>query len=76
MIQERFEVGDLVRDKLNEKEGSYGLGIVIRVCDDEAAQEWLRHGAEPPKEAIHTVDVYFTKFRRSIAFHGTYLERV
>ena len=70
MIQERFEVGDLVRDKLNEKEGSYG------VCDDEAAQEWLRHGAEPPKEAVHTVDVYFTKFRRSIAFHGTYLERV
>lgn len=76
MIPETFEVGDLVRDKLNEKEASYGLGIVIRVCDDEAAQEWRRYGAEPPKEAIHTVDVYFTKFKKVIAFHGTYLERV
>ena len=79
---ESFEVGDLVRDKLNEKDHAYGLGIVVstestgllgemqRMEEDE-----VQHFADadiPGKR----YDVYFTTFERTITFHGDYLEKV
>jgi hypothetical protein len=36
---EPFEVGDLVRDKLNEGDGSYGLGVVVTVDSEGLCAE-------------------------------------
>jgi hypothetical protein len=77
-----FDVGDLVRDVLNNGDGSYGLGVIVTadsenrcVQDPEAAGSGARIPADqdiPGKR----YDVYFNKFERTITFHGDYLEKV
>jgi len=68
-----FKVGDLVRDKLNQNNNSYGLGVVV---DDNLAPSkgelWDRLDVALGKK----YSVYFTKFGKTITFHGDYLERV
>jgi hypothetical protein len=73
-----FEVGDLVRDKLNEDAGAYGLGVVVATDVHEVLWE---PGETNPEEEVEGIigkryDVYFTKFERTITFHGDYLEKV
>ena len=68
-----LKVGDLVRDKLNHKDHSYGLGGIV---DDDIppskGESWDRmFGALGKKYSV-----YFTKFGKTITFHGDYLERV
>ena len=68
-----FKVGDLVRDKLNQKDNSYGLGVIV---DDDLppskGELWDRlDGAHGKKYSV-----YFTKFGKTLTFHGDYLERV
>ena len=68
-----LKVGDLVRDKLNHKDNSYGLGVIV---DDDIppskGESWDRMiGALGKKYSV-----YFTKFGKTITFHGDYLERV
>jgi hypothetical protein len=77
-----FEVGDLVRDKLNEGDGAYGLGVVVTtdshgllgemVMTEEGGAQHFGDVDIPGKR----YDVYFTKFERTITFHGDYLEKV
>jgi hypothetical protein len=68
-----FKVGDLVRDKLNQNNNSYGLGVIV---DDDLAPSkgelWDRLDGALGKK----YSVYFTKFGKTITFHGDYLERV
>jgi len=73
-----FKVGDLVRDKLNEGDGAYGLGVIVRT-----EEEGLLNEKRPPRPADQTrdlpgnrYDVYFNKFETTITFHGDYLEKV
>jgi hypothetical protein len=68
-----LKVGDLVRDKLNQKDNSYGLGVIV---DDNLppskGELWDRlDGAHGKKYSV-----YFTKFGKTMTFHGDYLERV
>ena len=69
-----FKVGDLVRDKLNQTDNSYGIGVVV---DDDLpptiGESWDRLQTGPAQKKY---DVYFSKFGRTITFHGDYLERV
>ena len=69
-----FKVGDLVRDKLNQTDNSYGIGVVV---DDDlpptVGERWDRLQTGP---AQNKYAVYFSKFGRTITFHGDYLERV
>tara|TARA_Y100000310_G_scaffold17140_1_gene17006 strand:+ start:4746 stop:4991 length:246 start_codon:yes stop_codon:yes gene_type:complete len=81
-MMEAFEVGDLVRDKLNNGDGSYGLGVIVTVDSvgliGEAA-ETAGSGARIPADQDipgNRYDVYFNKFKRIITFHGDYLEKV
>ena len=77
-----FDVGDLVRDVLNNGDGAYGLGVVVRT----GSQGILANPPTPthrpwPQEADVDIegprfDVYFNKFERIITFHGDYLEKV
>ena len=78
---DKFEVGDLVRDKLNEGDGAYGLGVVVATDSTGLLEEeGLTLGNEqayadqdiPGKR----YDVYFNKFERTITFHGDYLDKV
>jgi len=70
-----FKVGDLVRDKLNQRENSYGIGVVLGVdLPPTKGERWGR--VSPPGPAQKKYSVYFTKFERTITFHGDYLERV
>jgi len=78
-----FEVGDLVRDKLNADEGAYGLGVVVSTESTGLIGEIARAPAyrdvySPAAADIpgKRYDVYFTKFERTITFHGDYLEKV
>lgn len=66
-----FEVGDLVRDALNEDKGAYGLGIVVGFVEDEEEEEFHPELALPFRYRV-----YFTEFERVITFHGDYLEKV
>ena len=72
-----LKVGDLVRDKLNKEEYNYGLGIITRVGKWPAPEEDCPKYADgemfPPGKRYN---VYFTRFGRTIEFHGDYLERV
>ena len=68
-----LKIGDLVRDKLNQKDNSYGLGVIV---DDNLppskGELWDRlDGAHGKKYSV-----YFTKFGKTMTFHGDYLERV
>jgi hypothetical protein len=65
-----FDVGDLVRDKLNLGNESYGLGVILSEPRPEA------NTLEDELVGVCVYDVYFTKFERTITFHGDYLEKV
>ncbi len=71
-----FKVGDLVRDKLNKDDNSYGIGIVVDNAVPPTTEErWARlQVSSGPAQKKY--DVYFTKFGKTITFHGDYLERV
>jgi hypothetical protein len=76
---ESFTVGDLVRDKLNEDDGSYGLGIVVAVdtktlLGEIAVEDFPKYADQDIAGTRY--DVYFNKFERTITFHGDYLEKV
>jgi len=70
-----FKVGDLVRDKLNQRDNSYGIGVVV---DDDLpptkGERWERLLVFGPGQKKYAV--YFSKFGRTITFHGDYLERI
>ena len=69
-----FKVGDLVRDKLNKDDNSYGIGIVVdNNPSPTIGERWDRLQTGPAQKKY---DVYFTKFEKTITFHGDYLERV
>tara|TARA_R110002020_G_scaffold53430_5_gene149537 strand:- start:2013 stop:2228 length:216 start_codon:yes stop_codon:yes gene_type:complete len=70
---EKFEVGDLVKDALNEGGGTYGLGIVVGINADFTEEDEAYH---PEKFPPLKYNVYFTEFERIITFHGDYLEKV
>jgi hypothetical protein len=74
-----FDVGDLVRDVLNNGDGSYGLGIITRantqtLLGESPEEDYPKHADQdiPGKR----YDVYFNKFERTITFHEDYLEKV
>ena len=70
-----FKVGDLVRDKLNKDDNSYGSGIVVdNDLPPTIGEKWDR--LQPLGPAQKKYDVYFTKFGKTITFHGDYLERI
>ena len=75
-------MGDLVRDRLNKDEGAYGLGVVVSTESigliGEVAGLASRDVYSPADADIpgKRYDVYFTKFERTITFHGDYLEKV
>tara|TARA_R100000664_G_C2680072_1_gene88464 strand:+ start:401 stop:643 length:243 start_codon:yes stop_codon:yes gene_type:complete len=78
----KFEVGDLVRDKLNMPDVNYGLGVVV---DVETREQYVERLEKEGRLHIGDYDtikggkkyrVYFTQFERTITFHGDYLERV
>ena len=69
-----FKVGDLVRDKLNEREQSYGLGIVTGVGRQVPEEDYPKYADD--LVAGNRYNVYFTRFGKTIEFHGDYLERV
>ena len=73
-----LEVGDLVRDKLNEGAGSYGLGVVVRTEKEGLSDhKWLYMPVGQDQELPgKRYDVYFNKFERTVTFHGDYLEKV
>ena len=83
---ESFQVGDLVRDKLNMGTESYGLGVVVKIesmglIGEQAPQRepnsgWTEATEGDPDIPGKRYDVYFNKFERTITFHGDYLERV
>jgi len=64
-----IEVGDLVRDKLNDSHHSYGLGVVVEIGESETTES-------NPTQAPKKYAVYFTRFNKTLTFHGDYLERV
>ena len=77
-----LKVGDLVRDVLNSGDGAYGLGVVVRTESRGLLDDPPKPTHQPwPQEADANIegprfDVYFTKFERTITFHGDYLEKV
>ena len=75
---ETLEVGDLVRDNLNQGAGNYGLGVIVKVNVPSAiGEKWAR--SDPPSDhdlSGKRYEVYFNKFERTITFHGDYLEKV
>jgi len=77
-MKRELEVGDLVRDKLNNGSESYGLGVVVSSGIALAPEVSKIHGKEYTAAEIpgKRYDVYFTKFEKTITFHGDYLEKV
>ena len=85
-MTETFEVGDLVRDKLNTDDGAYGLGVVVatestgligeQAHHREPNTGWTEATESDPDIPGKRYDVYFNKFERTITFHGDYLEKV
>ena len=76
-----LEVGDLVRDKLNSGEGTYGLGVVVATDSTGLLEEEVQVLGNEQLYADQDIpgkryDVYFNKFERTITFHGDYLEKV
>ena len=67
-----FEIGDLVKDALNEGPGTYGLGIIVGINEAMEDEESYHPEKFPPLK----YNVYFTEFERIITFHGDYLEKV
>ena len=80
-MTETFDVGDLVRDKLNTDDGSYGLGVVVATDSRGLLGEDVHAPRDRGTYADQDIpgkryDVYFNKFERTITFHGDYLEKV
>lgn len=75
---ETFKVGDLVRDKLNEGDGAYGLGVIVRTEEEGLLNEKRPHRSADQTRDLpgNRYDVYFNKFETTITFHGDYLEKV
>ena len=73
-MRETFEVGDLVRDKLNKEDHNYGLGVVIGSGEEIPEEDYPKYADD--YVAGNRYNVYFTKFERIIEFHGDYLEKV
>jgi hypothetical protein len=75
---EHFEIGDLVKDALNEGVGAYGLGIIVATESTGLTGEmWGRSEGNADRDVPgKRYDVYFTQFARTITFHGDYLEKV
>jgi|1_EtaG_2_1085319.scaffolds.fasta_scaffold06272_8 hypothetical protein len=81
-----FDVGDLVRDVLNNGDGSYGLGVVVTVDSENRCEQYIPSTNEEIPPEINEImaprppgkryDIYFNKFERIITFHGDYLEKV
>ena len=69
-MRELFSTGDLVKDRLNEGDSAYGMGVVVGVAEEE--EDIMFH---PDVEPIR-YRVYFTKFQRIITFHAEYLEKI
>jgi len=75
-VTETFEVGDLVRDRLNKGQGNYGLGVIVSTEPGPTLGErWDRTDGLDP-EPGKKYAVYFNKFEKTITFHGDYLEKV
>ena len=70
-----LKVGDLVRDKLNEGHQSYGLGIITAVGRHMPEEDYPTD-AGTGIVAGNSYNVYFTRFGKTIEFHGDYLEKV
>jgi hypothetical protein len=80
-VTDLFEVGDLVRDKLNDGRGNYGLGVIVATeCTGLLEEEIRVLGNEQPYADQDIpgkrYGVYFNKFEKTITFHGDYLEKV
>ena len=80
-MREALEVGDLVRDKLNDGSGNYGLGVVVATESGGLLEEEVMALGNEQAYADQDIpgkryDVYFNKFERTITFHGDYLEKV
>ncbi len=75
---DKLEVGDLVRDKLNTTRGNYGIGVVIATEASGLTGEKIVERSSSGEQVLggKRYDVYFTKFERTITFHGDYLEKV
>ena len=69
-----LKVGDLVRDKLNNGEYTYGLGVVTGVGKHIPEEDYPTYADD--KIAGNRYNVYFTRFGKTIEFHGDYLEKV
>ncbi len=68
------KVGELGRDKLNQTEKSYGIGVVVdEDLPPTMGERWDRLQTGPAQKKY---DVYFSKCGRTITFHGDYLERI
>ena len=65
-----------MRDKLNEGEQSYGLGIVTGVGKYIPEEDYPKYADGEMFPPGNRYNVYFTRFGRTIEFHGDYLERV
>ena len=67
-----------MRDKLNNGSESYGLGVVVSSGTALAPEISEIRGEEYSAAEIpgKRYDVYFTKFEKTITFHGDYLEKV
>jgi hypothetical protein len=85
-MKQLLEVGDLVKDKLNKGDQSYGLGVVVgietrkqHICRLKKTAEGMgmrMHGNHDTIPSGKKYQVYFTKFEKTITFHGDYLEKV
>jgi hypothetical protein len=75
---DKLEVGDLVKDALNEGAGTYGLGVIVATeSTGLTGEKWGRSEGPADREIPgKRYDVYFTQFERIITFHGDYLEKV
>ena len=74
-------MGDLVRDKINNGDGNYGLGVIVNIDSGGLIGEEVRALRKEATRADADIpgkryDVYFNKFERTITFHGDYLEKV
>ncbi len=70
-----FKIGDLVRDKLNKAEISYGLGIIVDIAPAKQIEEdYPKYPEDMAGQKRYSV--YFNKFNKVMMFHGDYLEKV
>ena len=63
-----------MRDKLNNAGHSYGLGIITGVGKYVPEEDYPTYAGD--EVARNRYNVYFTRFGKTIEFHGDYLERV